>query len=244
LTIHKTDADGNPLEGAGFELWKIVTVQNGDEEVEETQYFFGNQYTETNDAGNTITYYKGVFKTKDDESESCILYTDPDGNIYIRYLDEKGCEEDGCEGGGIYHLQEVVAPDGYVLDENVYDVVITACDTAEITVTNVAIPTEVEEPQVPEAETTPEPTTEPTTETGGTIAQTPAFATVTAEPSTEKQTGEGGSAITNEPAYATVDSTTPKTGDDTPLWAVTSLLALFGLLALAAADKKGKPCKH
>jgi hypothetical protein len=67
---------------------------------------------------------------------------------------------------------------------------------------------------------------------------------VTAEPSTGKQTGEGGSAITNEPAYAAADSSMPRTGDDTPLWAATALLALFGLLALAAADIKRKPCKH
>jgi hypothetical protein len=244
LTIHKEDEDGNALAGAGFELWEIrtTTKEDGTEETVK-EYFFGTPVYEKDADGNdtdTVLYYKGVFHTKDDETESCVLYTDASGNIYVRFLDEEGGDD------GQYHLQEVVAPDGYVLDDTVYDIVIKAGETTEITVVNHKdTPDTPDTPTpVPSTEIVPE---EPTPETNGTttIEDTPVPVAELPEPEEELIEDEQ---LQEEPQVPlasgeTINSTVPETGDDTPLWAATALLALLGLLALAAADRK-KPCKH
>jgi uncharacterized surface anchored protein len=169
-----------------------------------------------------------------------VLYTDASGNIYVRFLDEEGGDD------GQYHLQEVVAPDGYVLDDTVYDIVIKAGETTEITVVNYKdTPDTPDTPTpVPSTEVVPE---EPTPETNETTTIEDAPVPVAELPEPEEELIED-EQLQEEPQVPlasgeTINSTVPETGDDTPLWAATALLALLGLLALAAADRK-KPCKH
>jgi hypothetical protein len=227
LTIHKEDEDGKALAGAGYELWEIKTTTNADGTTETVkEYFFGTAVSGKDADGNAITYYKGVFRTKSDETESCILYTDADGNIYIRFIDEEGGDD------GQYYLQEVVAPDGYVLDDTVYDIVIKGGETTRITLVNQK--EETDTPTTPDTPSTPTDTPTPhDTETNSLHLDEPLVPTTTLV-----EVDETGVPLTG------TESPVPQTGDDTPQWAATALLALLGLLALAAANRERKPCKH
>jgi hypothetical protein len=61
---------------------------------------------------------------------NCTLYTDANGTIYIKFLDEEGD----------YRLQETEAPEGYELDDTVYDIVIQGGYTTRIDLVNYLLP--------------------------------------------------------------------------------------------------------
>jgi hypothetical protein len=141
LLITKTDEDGNPLENAGYELWQITTSTKEDGSTEDVyEYFYGSK-VEGED------YYTGIFMTKIDgerQGLNCTLYTDANGTIYIKFLDEEGD----------YRLQETEAPEGYELDDTVYDIVIQGGYTTRIDLVNYLLPSISEDP-TPEIPTPP-----------------------------------------------------------------------------------------
>lgn len=165
LNIHKNfvDENGEEVEGAtsdtraGFSLWRVVYDEDGNEKI---QYFVGT--TETTEDG--VTYYIGSFFSEDEEGyENCLLYTDQNGNILVKYLDEKYTykmvekivEQLAREDASDTPVWE--KSDKYTIDETIYDVVITGGKTTEIEVTDMLRAEEIVEPTP-----TPTPSTEPT----------------------------------------------------------------------------------
>lgn len=186
LNIHKkfVDEDGKEIEGAatdtraGFSLWRVVLGEDGTEKI---QYFVGK--TETTEDG--IVYYVGSFFSEDEEGyENCLLYTDQNGNILVKYLDEKysykvvekiveQLAKEDASGTPAWEKS-----DKYAIDETIYDLVITGGKTTQIEITNELIPEEIEEPTpTPTATPTPTPTGTPTPESTPTPTGSPSVPT-------------------------------------------------------------------
>jgi LPXTG-motif cell wall-anchored protein len=244
LNIHKVDGEtGESLAGVGFELWKIETVTKEDGTEENiNRYFFG---TPVLDEDGNVLYYTGTFMEKD-ESSDCVLYTNADGNIYIRFLDEEGT----------YQLKEAVTLDGYGVDPDTYDIVIEGGTVMPITLENYPIlnggtdSNVVHDPD-PDTPPTDDDTENPSTEGGetpdnsdpGTVEPTPAVGNdpaVTTNPKTDgtagvKQTVSESTTTTSKAS----ESSLPQTGQD---WNLVIVLAIAGtaILMVGLLQKRRK----
>ena len=97
VKITKYDTGTTPLSGAVFALYRM----NEDEEKE---------YAVINNG-----YVTGEWEEKTTEDNNTRIVTGTDGIVLIKGLDE-----------GTYYFEEVIAPDGYYIDENDKDVTISA----------------------------------------------------------------------------------------------------------------------
>ena len=260
LNIHKkfVDENGNEIEGAaadtraGFSLWRVVLDENGTEKI---QYFVGK--TETTEDG--ITYYVGSFFSEDEEGyENCLLYTDQNGNILVKYLDEKYSykmvekivEKLAKEDASDTPVWE--KSDKYRIDETIYDLVITGGKTTQVEITNELIPEEIEEPTptpTPTGTPTPTPTGTPTPESTPTPTASPSLPTpgTNPEPPTDGPAVLGARRVPGDQAVLGarrgLDQAVlgkrrrPATGDSNEIF---GWIALFGFAAAGVYVATGK----